>query len=118
MNIVMAPYSPIATATSYYNLSNGNPGWMETIELQSTGVHNDFWSGPNATYRHISAGALANSTTNAQVFGSLALTATGNGFAVVRRDGKPDDIVNWQLQDNAVNWRVIGDVKLENGTWV
>jgi hypothetical protein len=109
MNLVMPPYSPIATATSYYSLSNGNPGWMGTLELQSTGVHNDFWTGP--------AGALANLTTNAQEYGSLALTATGNGFGVVRREGKIDGIVNWQLQDNAVQWSLIGNVALDNGTW-
>jgi hypothetical protein len=118
LNLVMPPYSPIATATSYYNLSNGNPGWMETLELQSAGVHTDFWSGLDANYRHISPSPLANSTTNAQTYGSLALTATGNGFGVIRRDGKVDGIVNWQLQDNAVQWRLIGNVALDNGTWV
>jgi hypothetical protein len=117
MGIIMSLYSPIATATSYYNLSNGNPGWMETIELQTAGIHNDFWYGKNSTYRHISAPALANSTTNAQVYGSLALTATGNGFAVVRRDGEPDGVMNWQLADDAVQWGLIGSVALENGTW-
>lgn len=41
---------------------------METIELRAAGVHNDFWSGPDASYRHISAGVMANSTTKPQTY--------------------------------------------------
>lgn len=117
MSLVMAAYSPLAITTSYYNLSNSNPGWMETIELQAAGIHNDFWSGPDVSYRHVSASVMANSTTKPHVYGSLALATTGNGFGVVRRDGVADGIINWLLQDNAVQWRLIGNVALDNGTW-
>jgi hypothetical protein len=113
----MSPFSPLATATSYYNFSNGNAGWMQILKLQSTGVHSDGYYGPNITYKDISTDVLSNSTNNVQEFGSLALTATGNAFAVVRRTGNKDGIVNWQLQDDTVSWRLIGNVALDNGTW-
>lgn len=43
---------------------------------------------------------------------SLAVTATGNAFGVVSEQGVIDKIENWQLQDDMVDWTLIGNVDL------
>lgn len=49
-------------------------------------------------------------STNPKVYGSVAVTAIGNAFGIVKQDGLLDRIENWQLQDDMVNWKLVGDI--------
>ena len=49
-------------------------------------------------------------------FESVAVTAIGNAFAVVKQDGQPDFIESWRVEDDLLDWRSTGDVDL-HGTW-
>lgn len=44
------------------------------------------------------------------------MTAIGNAFGVVKEYGKADKIKNWQVEDDMVNWRLVGSVDL-GGLW-
>jgi hypothetical protein len=57
---------------------------------------------------------MANSTSNKKEYGSLAVTALGNAFAVIRQDGSPDSIEYWRVLDNTVDWSLVGNVNLGN----
>ena len=59
---------------------------------------------------------MANSMSNKKVYGSVAVTATGNAFGVVKQDGQVDAIRNWQLADDMVDWSLTGNVDL-GGAW-
>ena len=60
---------------------------------------------------------MVNSSTGAGTsYGSVAVTAIGSAFGVVRREGQVDGIENWQVQDDMVDWSVIGYVDL-GGVW-
>lgn len=59
---------------------------------------------------------MANSTSNMRIYESVAVTAIGNGFSVVKRDGQPDAIESWQVTNDLVDWTLIGNVGL-NGAW-
>lgn len=50
------------------------------------------------------------------VFGSVAVTAMGSAFGVVKQDGQLDRIDQWQVQANTVDWTLIGNVDLD-GVW-
>ena len=50
-------------------------------------------------------------------YGSVAVTAIGSAFGVVLgRDGRAVGIEEWQLQDDIVDWRGVGNVDL-GGSW-
>lgn len=51
-----------------------------------------------------------------KVYETVAVTAIGNGFAVVKEDGQADVIENWQLTDDLIDWNLIGNVNLQ-GAW-
>ena len=59
---------------------------------------------------------MVNSTGSGQSYGSVAVTATGIAFAVVKQDGHVDRIESWQVQDDTVDWTLVGDVDL-GGAW-
>ena len=59
---------------------------------------------------------MANSTENMKTYESIAVTATGNAFAVVKQDGQADAIENWQVANDMVDWTLTGNVDLD-GTW-
>ena len=62
---------------------------------------------------------MANSTTGnngGKVYGSVAVTASGSAFGVVRQEGRGDGIENWQVGNEMVDWSAVGDVDLE-GAW-
>ncbi|MCJ1426443.1 hypothetical protein MMC29_004346 [Sticta canariensis] len=90
--------SPIAAACSYSKVSTSLDIWIELLTLSSTGIGVDTWSG----------------TKYAWVV--KAVTATGNAFAVVRRDGQADSIESWRVEDDLVDWTSTGNVDL-HGTW-
>ncbi|MCJ1466166.1 hypothetical protein MMC07_004785 [Pseudocyphellaria aurata] len=111
--------SPIAAASSYSNVStNDGPAWIEVVSLSNTGIEVDTWSGATNDWlaHNLHPSAMANSTNNVRRYGSLAVTATGSAFAVVKQDGQADSIENWQVADDTVDWSLIGNLDL-NGTW-
>lgn len=59
---------------------------------------------------------MANSTSNTKTYESVAVTATGNAFAVVKQDGQTDVIKNWQVAPDMIDWSLVGNVNL-NGVW-
>ena len=59
---------------------------------------------------------VVNSTSNEKFYGSVAVTATGTAFGVVKQDGQVDAIESWQVADDMVDWRLIGNVDL-GGAW-
>ncbi|MCJ1465170.1 hypothetical protein MMC07_003786 [Pseudocyphellaria aurata] len=110
--------SPIAAASSYSNVSSGFESWIEVLSLSSTGIAVDTWSGPVNDWliHHAHPSAMANSTNNMRSYESIAVTAIGNAFAVVKQDGQTDVIENWQVSDDTINWSLIGNVDLD-GIW-
>lgn len=59
---------------------------------------------------------MANSTGNGRSYGSVAVTATGTAYGVVKGDGQVDSIERWQVQDDMVDWSLVGNVDLD-GAW-
>ena len=59
---------------------------------------------------------MANSTGNGRSYGSVAVTATGTAYGVVKQDGQVDKIERWQVQDDMVDWSLVGNVDL-GGAW-
>ncbi|MCJ1267282.1 hypothetical protein MMC22_007167 [Lobaria immixta] len=110
--------SPIAAASSYSNVSTGFETWIEVLSLSNTGVEVNTWSGAKNHWLSQNAhpSVMANSTSNTKIYGSLAVTAIGNAFAVVRTNGQADVIESWQVADDTMNWSLIGNVSL-NGAW-
>lgn len=112
--------SHIAAAASYSNAALGYPTWVEVLTVNHRGVQVSTKSG--AVNKYIQQGAnpsvMANSTTanNQRLYGSVAVTSTGNAFGVVAEQGLVDRIVNWQVEDDMVDWKLVGNVNL-NGTW-
>ncbi|MCJ1429008.1 hypothetical protein MMC29_006921 [Sticta canariensis] len=107
--------SPIAAASSYSNLSTGFETWIEVLSLSTTGIVVDTWSGKSNDWLthdgHPSA--MANSTENMKTYESVAVTAIGNAFAVVKQDGRPDAIEYWQVANDLVDWTLTGNVDLD-----
>lgn len=58
---------------------------------------------------------MANFTNNRRIYESVAVTESGNAFAIVKRDGQTDVIENWQVAPDMVNWSSVRSVDL-NGT--
>ena len=59
---------------------------------------------------------MVNATGGGKSYGAVAVTAPGSAFGVVKQDGRADEIENWQLQDDMVDWSLIGNVDL-SGVW-
>jgi hypothetical protein len=53
---------------------------------------------------------MINSTSNKKVYGSIAVTSIGYAFAVMKRDGQPDEIENWAVADGAIQWSLVGSI--------
>lgn len=106
--------SPIAAASSYSNVSTGFASWIEVLHLSSTGVEVNTWSGAINDWLEYNThpSVMANSTNKMKVYETVAVTATGNGFAVVKKDGQADAIENWKVADDTVDWSLIGNVNL------
>ncbi|MCJ1228038.1 hypothetical protein MMC12_004698 [Toensbergia leucococca] len=115
------PGSPIAAAASYSNVSTGFETWIEVLSVSDKGVEVDTWSGAINDWleQYDHPLAMANSTTGnngGKVYGSVAVTASGSAFGVVRQEGRGDGIENWQVGNEMVDWSAVGDVDLE-GAW-
>ena len=59
---------------------------------------------------------MANSTSNKRVFEDVAVTSFGDAFGVVKQDGQADAIEHWLVEDDRVDWSLIGNVDL-GGAW-
>ena len=59
---------------------------------------------------------MVNSTKSMGVFEDVAITATGNAFGVVKQQGQADTIKQWLVEDDMVNWNLVGTVDL-GGAW-
>ncbi|MCJ1429344.1 hypothetical protein MMC29_007257, partial [Sticta canariensis] len=106
--------SPIAAATSYSHVSTGLKTWEEIFTLSATGIQVRPYSGTLKIWLAFDwhPSAMANSTKNKKSFESLAATAAGNAYAVVKQDGQADSIESWRVEDDLINWRSTGDVDL------
>lgn len=110
--------SPIAAASSYSNVSTGFETWIEVLSVSNKGIEVNTWSGAinNWLEQYNNPSAMANSTGNRRSYGSVAVTATGTAYGVVKQDGQVDGIVRWQVQDDLVDWSLVGNVDL-GGAW-
>ncbi|CAD6571477.1 MAG: hypothetical protein ASARMPRED_004609 [Alectoria sarmentosa] len=110
--------SAIAAASSYSNVSTGFESWIEVLSISDQGIEVNTWSGAIddwlEQYTHPSA--MVNSTGSGRFYGVVAVTAMGSAFGVVKQDGHADGIENWQVQDDTVDWSLIGNVDL-SGAW-
>lgn len=106
--------SSIAAASSYSEVSTGLETWIEVLSAFDKGLEVDTWSGAIngwlEQYEHPSA--MVNLTGNGKVYGSVAVTAIGRAFAVVRQDGHVDEIQSWQVEDDLVDWSLVGNVDI------
>lgn len=109
---VVAPGSEIAAASSYTNISSGFEDWIEVLSISGRGVQVETWSGAINDWLLHSArpSAMANMSSNGKIYESVAVTATGCAFAAVRQDGRSDQIQYWQVDDNLVDWTLVGNV--------
>ncbi|MCJ1465115.1 hypothetical protein MMC07_003731 [Pseudocyphellaria aurata] len=105
------PGAHIAAATSYSNVSTGFETWIKILSLDTTGIKVSTWSGTELKFlaEDVYPATMANSTTNKRIYESVAVTAIGNAFAVVKQDGQADAIENWQLADDTVGWGLVGN---------
>jgi hypothetical protein len=112
------PSSPIAAASSYTNISVGLESWIEVLSLSDIGVAVSTWVGElndwKAYFAHPSP--MANSSSNARVYGSVAVTAVGSAFAVVMVEGQKNTVEEWRVEDDLLNWKFVGNVDL-SGAW-
>ena len=110
--------SPIAAASSYSNVSTGLETWIEVLSVSNKGIEVNTWSGAINDWlaQYNQPSAMANSTGNSRSYGSLAVTATGSAFGVVKQDGQVDTIESWQVQDDMVDWSLVVNVDL-GGAW-
>ena len=106
--------SPIAVA-SHTRFSDSQQPWIEVLSLSTNGIEVHTWLLTHewSSGRHPSA--MANST-NMKSYESVAVTATGKAFAVVKQDGQADSIESWRVEDDLINWRSTENVDL-HGTW-
>ena len=51
-------------------------------------------------------------STNANVYGAVAVTAIGRAFAVVNTAGQKAFIAAWQVADDTVDWISTGNVDI------
>ena len=117
--------SPIAAASSYSNLSNGYETWIQVLSVSDTGVQVNTWSGAINDWleqsNHPSAMVNSSTTTtddnSGKLYGRVAVTAIGSAFAVVvGRDGRASGIEEWQVQDDIVDWKGVGNLD-PGGIW-
>ena len=106
--------SPIATASSYSNVSTGYETWIQVLFVSNQGIEVNTWSGAINDWldQDTHPSVMANSTSNKKAFEDVAVTATGNAFGVVKQEGQADAIKNWQVSDDMVDWNLIGNVDL------
>ena len=120
----ISPGSPIAAASSYSSVSTGYEDWIEVLSVSPEGIEVNTWSGQINGWLELAAHppAFANvigskNVTN-EIFGDLAVTATGVAFAVVSSDnGSADTIESWQVEDDTVTWSHIGTVSWLDEYW-
>jgi hypothetical protein len=107
------PGTPIAAASAYSNVSSGLESWIEVLSLSDSGVEVDTWSGEiNDWLQHDAhPSVMANSTRNGTVYGSVAVTAIGNAFAVVT-ENQSDTIQSWQVANDLIDWGSVGTVDI------
>lgn len=112
--------SYIAAASSYSKAvgTTGYPIWVERLSISNRGIQTGAKSG--ALNKWIQQGAnpsvMANSTANPRIYGGVAVTAIGSAFGVVSEQGQVDKIRNWQVEDDTMNWKLVGDLDL-GGSW-
>ena len=106
--------SPIAAASSYSNVSTGYESWIEVLSLSNKGIEVSTWSGAINGWlqSYANPSVMANSTSNQKVFGSVAVTASGDAFGVVTQDGQADSIQHWRVADDMLDWNLVGPVEL------
>jgi hypothetical protein len=111
---VAAYGTPIAAASSYYNVSTGFELWIELLSLSSRGIQVNTWEGSRndwAAYEtHPSA--MSNSTTNPKVYGPVAMTAMGTAYAIVQSTTGNMTIGRWQVSDDYTDWTQIENVDI------
>ncbi|KAL8827857.1 MAG: hypothetical protein Q9191_002938 [Dirinaria sp. TL-2023a] len=110
--------SPIAAASSYSNVSTGFETWIEVLSLSDRGIEVNTWSGAiNAwAQQYVHPSVMVNSTNIKGAFEDVAVTATGNAFGVLKQQGHADTIQHWLVEDDTVNWNLLGTVDL-GGVW-
>ncbi|MCJ1470234.1 hypothetical protein MMC07_008879 [Pseudocyphellaria aurata] len=86
--------------------------FIRVLSLSTTGIEVHVLSGMWSA----NVNAMVNSTNNKKIYESVAVTAIGNAFAVVKQDGQADAIENWQVAGEATDFRLIGNVNLD-GAW-
>ena len=110
--------SPIAAASSYSNVSTGFETWIEVLSVSNKGIEVNTWSGAINDWleQYNNPSAMVNSTGSGRSYESVAVTATGTAFGVVKQDGQADRIESWQVQDDTVDWSLVGNLDL-GGAW-
>ncbi|KUJ24686.1 uncharacterized protein LY89DRAFT_713478 [Mollisia scopiformis] len=103
--------TPLAAASSYTNVTSGFESWIQMLQLSTTGIEVNTWSGNINDwldqYNHPSP--MANSSVNVKEYDSIAVTAIGSAFAVVKSSGN-DSIQSWQVSDDLLDWTSTGTV--------
>lgn len=108
----------IAAASSYSRAFTGFETWMEVLSLSNKGVEVSTWSGVKNGWleQYNNPSAMVKSTGSGRSYGSVAVTAIGSAFGVVKQEGHVDSIETWQLRDDMVDWSLTGNVDLD-GAW-
>ncbi|KAI9697603.1 MAG: hypothetical protein M1836_004553 [Candelina mexicana] len=104
--------SVIAAASSYSNVSTGLESWIELLSAFKGGIQVNTWSGAINDWmkQSMQPAVMSNSQYYEKVYGSVAVTATGSAFGVVKQPGHVDEIENWQVRDDLQSWTLTGNV--------
>ncbi len=104
--------SVIAAASSTYTLSIGYPAWIQVLSAYAGGIQVNGWSAPGGNWgpQFLRPSIMGNS--NGKIYGSVAVTAMGSAFGVVKRQGQDDEIETWQVRDDMQSWTLTGNVNL------
>ena len=112
------PGSPIAAASSFSNVSTGYESWIELLSQSNRGIKVSTWSGAINGWlqQYANPSVMAKYTSDENVFGSVAVTASGDAFGVLQQHGQADSIQHWRVADDMLDWSSIGSVDL-GGAW-
>lgn len=112
-----APGTPIAAATSNSDAPTGNKAWIELLSVSETGLEVDTWSGLANGWIGLGnhPSSMANSTADPKAFEAVAITDSGQAFAIVSTSGGQEkSIESWRVADDLVSWMSTGTVDVGN----
>jgi hypothetical protein len=105
--------TPLTASSSDHTTSTGLPQWIQMLWPTPKGIVVSSWSGNTGNWisHYANPSVMCNSTFNPVEYGTVAATANGNAFSVIKEEGK-EKLRAWKMADDTLNWEDVGDVDL------